>query len=264
MNAVTPQEDQVTLGDRRVETSNFDRYKGRKGVTDRVAILSSTLTRAYMYFYEGGGKKTMFRAPTNPETRKFVTEAIGEPQQRFGLTLFHYTTLPNGDFPDPTKLQGKLKVWVISESRYEELSTLNKQWPLLDGGWGVSQVDLSIKCTEEAFQRMTFTPMPTAHWKTKQAWYEALKAKMAKTKVSLAQSLGRVMKDEEIMALLGVGGQAPGKTDNAGEIDLSDIVDEAPQPTAQTAPAIAAEPVDLVVEPGMQADPAAEDADIIA
>lgn len=227
MTQTTADADMVTLGDKRVETSNFDRYKGRKGITDRIAIISSRLIRAYSYFYEGGSKKVSFKAPTNPETLKFVKEQLGEPAQYFGLVLFHYQTDDAGDIIEPEKLKGKVKVWRISETRYEELSALHKSWPLLDGGFDAKQVDLSIKCTEEQYQRMNFTPCPDAHWKKKQAWYDALKDKESKAMEKAKQALGRQMTDAEIMELLdGALPSQTGSTDNAGDIDLSDIVDD--------------------------------------
>lgn len=218
-------EDFVTLGDKKVETSNFDRYKGRKGVIDRVAIISAKLIRGYSYYYEP--KKTMFRAPLDPETLAFVKKTLGEPAQYFGLTLFHYHTDEEGNLISEEKLSGKIKTWKISETRYEELSALHKNWPLLDSGFGNPQSDLQIKCTEEQFQRMNFTPMPSAHWKQKEAWYKALKEKERKAQDKLQLALGRKMEDADIMALLGgTVGVATGSVENAGDIDLSDVLDE--------------------------------------
>lgn len=231
MNDLAPTsipDDQVTLGDKRVQTANYERYKGRKGVTDRIGVISSALLRGYNYFYEGqGGQKTLFRAPTNPDTLKFVQGILGEPTQRFGLLLFHYTTDETGEVLDPEKLRGKIKTWVISESRYEELTLMNRQWPLLDAGYDGTQHDINIKCTEENFQRMTFTPCPNALWKKKQNWYDTIKAQETKAKERLRWALGRQLKDEEVMRLLGGSPNNPtAAKDATGEIDLSDIVGE--------------------------------------
>jgi len=221
-------QDEVTLGDKNVEIAVFDRYKGRKNVTDRVAIVSKNLVRAYTYFYEGNGKKKMFRAPKNAQTLEFCKKHLGEPVQYFGLALFHYSTQEDGTLLDPAKLSGKIKTWRISETRYEELSTMHKSWPLLDAGFAEKQFDLMIKCTEEQWQRMQFTPAPQAHWKSKQAWYDFVKKKEALAKDKVAAALGTEMKDEEIMELLGASGPAPTGSSgmSAGDVDLSDIVDD--------------------------------------
>ena len=217
----------VTFGDKRIETAQFDRYKGRKGITDRVSIISSNLMRVWTYFYEGRGQKSMFRAPTDPETLALCREVIGEPDQRFGLVLFHYLTDESGEMIDDTRCRGKIKLWRISEARYEELSNLHRQWPLLDGGFGETQSDLMIQCTEEQFQRMTFTPTPGAHWKKKEAWYKALKEREARAQDKLALAMGRKLDTEEIKTLLGVATPGvTGSTDNADDLDLADIMDD--------------------------------------
>lgn len=225
--AVAEPTDTVTLGDKRVETSNFDRYKGRKGVTDRVAIISKGLVRAYNYFYEGSNRKMTFRAPRDKELLEKVRAQLGEPQQKFGLALFHYQTDEQGNLLDDTKLSGKVKVWAVSETRYEELSALHRSWPLLDGGFSEPQVDLMIKCTEEQFQRMNFTPCPSAHWKKKDSWYAALKDKERKAADKVKMALGRQMSDREIMELLGMSVPASAPTQGgSGDIDLSDVIDD--------------------------------------
>jgi len=217
----------VSFGDKRIETAQFDRYKGRKGVTDRIAIISSNLVRVWTYFYEGRGQKQMFRAPTSPEMLALTRDVIGEPDQRFGLVLFHYLTDENGEMIDDVRCRGKIKLWRISESRYEELSNLHRQFPLLDNGFGEPQSDLVIQCTEEQFQRMTFTPTPTAHWKTKEGWYKKLKEREKAAQDKLAMAMGRKLDDEEIKTLLGVSSPSvTGTTDNASDLDLSDIMDD--------------------------------------
>ena len=217
--------DQVTLGDKNVETSQFDRYKGVKGRTDRIAILSATLIRGYRHYHPG--KKRSFRAPSTPEVAKLVTDELGPPEQRFALVLFHYTTDDDGNLIDDSKCQGRVKTWAISEARYEELSGLHRSWPLLDGGFGEPQHDLQLKCTEEQYQRMNFTPCPEAHWKKKESWFKALKEKcqLAMPKAKLA--LGREMNDTEIMEMMGTSlPSQTGSTENSGDVDLSDIMDD--------------------------------------
>lgn len=218
-------EDFVTLGDKKVETSNFDRYKGRKGIVDRLAIISGGLMRGYSYYYEP--KKFSFRAPTDAETLEYVKAQLGEPTQYFGLTLFHYQTDEDGNLLSDEKLTGKVKTWKISESRYEELSSMNRQWPLMDGGFAETQVDLLIKCSEEQYQRMSFTPAPKAHWKEKQPWYDALKKKEVLAREKLKLALGAIRTPEEIMSALGGTVQSQtGGTENTGDIDLSDVLDD--------------------------------------
>lgn len=240
--------DDVTLGDKKVEISNFDRYKGRKGVTDRIVVVSSKLIRGFTYYHNES--KKMFRAPKDPATLKACKEAMGEPQQRFGIILFQYLTDETGDLANKDKLQGKLKLWVVSESRYEELSLIQKDWKLLDDGEDQPQNDLKVKCTEEQYQRMSFNACPEALYKTKPAWYKKLKEMEAKAKDKLKMAIGRELPDGEIMDILGQSGPSPTSSASAGDIDLSDVLDDddttaTPAGTAPTAAASGEEDLDL-------------------
>lgn len=221
----------VGFGDKNVQLSTFDRYKGRKGYTDRVAFICGGIERAFSYFHNN----KLFRFPESAEMQKLCRDTLGEPAQRFGLIMFHYTTDQDGNLPTDadgnviSKLGGQVKLWAVSETRYAELSGIAKQWPLLDSGFGEKQVDLTFKCTEEQFQKMNITPCPEAFWKTKQAWYDAVVAKLPKAQEKLAFVLGRTLSDMEIMDLLGAStatSPSTGSTSNAGDVDLSDIVDD--------------------------------------
>jgi hypothetical protein len=219
------QEDQVTLADKNVETSQFDRYKGSKGRTDRLALLSTVLIRGWRC-YEPKKKKS-FRAPTNKDILALVTKQIGPPEQRFGLVLFQYLTDESGNLIDATKCSGKVKVWAISEARYEELSNMHKSWPLLDSGFEAPQHDLMAACTEDQYQRFTFSPLPESHWKKKEGWYKALKLKEQAAQPKVKMALGKILSDTEIMEVLGATMPSQtGGTDKAGDVDLSDIIDD--------------------------------------
>lgn len=220
-------QDEVTLGDKTVELSTFDRYKGRKGQKDCIAIISTSLVRAYPHWFNQKGFRCLSKDPLHPA---ICCQKMGAPTQKFGLVLFQYSTSPEqgkeGEILDLTKLQGKCRLWLISETRYEELSNLHKKWPLMDGGFDKPQHDIVVSCSEENYQRMTFTPNPDAHWKKKQGWYEALKAKEIKAREKLKLALGRALSEQEVMELLGASVPvSTGSTANAGDIDLSDILE---------------------------------------
>lgn len=221
----------VGFGDKRVQLSTFDRYKGRAGYTDRVAFIIPGIERAYSYFHNN----KLFRFPEKAEMQKLCRDTLGEPQQRFGLIMFHYATDQEGNLPQDEdgnviqKLSGQVKLWAVSETRYAELSGIARSWPLLDGGFSEKQVDIMITCTEEKFQKMQIQPTPEAFFKTKQAWYDALLGKLPKAQERLQFVLGKTLSDLELMEALGVSNaSAPstGSTANAGEIDLSDIADD--------------------------------------
>jgi len=218
----TTQEDLVTLGDKNVELSTFDRYKGRKGQTDLIAIVSSNLIRANVHW----AQQKSFRCISTKTERKICCEQGGEPSQKFGLTLFQYAVDQDGVILDATKCSGKVRLWLISEARYEELSTMHKSWPLLDGGFEAPQHDITIKCKDDQFQRMDFIPNPKAQWKQKEHWYKAIKDKELKAKERLKMALGRAMTEQEIKELFGQSAPVLGTTANAGDLDMGSVLDE--------------------------------------
>lgn len=224
-------DDLVQLGDKRVESTLVDRYKGIRNQTDRIAIISSSLIRGNSHFLN----KRSFRCLSTKDRQAICCDQLGSPQQRFGFLLFQYIVDEKGELLDDSKLQGKIKMWLITESRYEELTQIHKSWPLMDydpkstaGGFGVKQHDLMIKCTEENYQKMQFTPCPSAHWKVRQDWYDVLKGRDRMLKDRLKLALGKQLTELEVMELLGVvlpGANANSPGSGAADIDLSSIIE---------------------------------------
>lgn len=220
-----PMVDSVGLNDKSVDIQTYDRYKGRKGVTDRIAIISASLIRARVHYHDA--KKKSFKCLSTSEKQAACCKAMGEPDQKFGLVIFQYLTDENGNQLTEEKLSGKLKLWVVSDSRYSELSQIHKEFPLLDGGLPNPQFDMTIKCTEEQYQRMTFTPCREAFWKKKEDWYNAIKLKEAKARPRLIKAMGSDLTELEVMDLLEID-TSPAHSPSAagsGEIDVGDILD---------------------------------------
>lgn len=216
--------ERVTLADKKVEVQTYDRYKGRKGVTDRLALISPTLVRVTTHFIET--KKRRFRCISSPQKKGVCCQHVGAPDQNFGLVLFQYTTDESGNLLVEDKLSGRIKLWVISESRYAELSTIHKEYPLIGTEFASPMVDLTVKCTEENFQRMTFTPCKEAFWKRKQEWYTKVMELEDKARSKLNKALGQELTELEFLQILGVdaglAGAAP--TGAASTIEVSDIL----------------------------------------
>jgi hypothetical protein len=221
--AAQPGDTVITLGQPGIELSNFDRYKGRKNVTDRLAFISKTLRRGFTYYIN----KKRILLPKDPKLAKLLRDAHGEPKQEFAIIVFHYSTDEDGNLISEEKLGGKVKLWRWSEAKYTEYSELGKKWPIMDAGFDKAQHDLSIKCTEEQYQRMNSNILPgNAHWKKNERWYEALIAKRAKAEDKLMSVLGFEPTEAEVLELLGASQVNPtGSEDSAGAVDLSDVID---------------------------------------
>jgi len=217
----------VTFGDRNVELNTLDRYKGKKGQVDRIVLLSKSLLRGNSHWFNNKTFRCLTEDPSKPA---ICCEKLGAPNQKFGVVILHYQADGEGNIVDESKCPGTLKIWVLTESKYQELSGVHKQWPLLDSGFDKPQHDLLIACTEEQYQRMTITPCPKAHWKSREAWYKALLLRVDKSKDRLALSVGKKLPESEVLEILGLAVQTaagtPGQppTQGPGDIDLSDIL----------------------------------------
>ena len=223
---ILPNLDQIDdFGDDRVKISTFDRYKGRTGFVDRIAIVSP-ITRAFVHFHGGKG----FRCMKKPDQAAADCEACsgiaGDPEQKFGVVVFHYTTDEAGALVTTEGCKGKLKLWIFSESKFVELRELNREWPLMDKGQDQEQCDIRITCEDDKWQRMKYVPTKGAHWKSKPEWYDVVKASTEKAQKRLTSTIGQERSTSEIREILGVAvpvAQTSGA--GAGDVDLSDIMD---------------------------------------
>ena len=220
------QKEDVGFGDKNVETSQYRRYKGEAGRTDRIAFPIPNLKRAYVYWRNIGGQRQGFRQPAPGPLRDLVEKEFGLPEQRFGLVILRYGTDQDGEIIEPTKCKGQFYFWILSEARYSELSDTASKWPLLDKGFGEPQHDLIVKCTETRYQRMQFTPAPEAHWKQKEAWYNAIHRKAMAAFQNLDKVIGRDLPEEELRQLLGASSTpATPPTEGADDdLDLSEVL----------------------------------------
>lgn len=216
-------EEQVGFGDERVETSNFARYKGTKDQTDRIAFICNNVKRVYTHYHNN----KYFKCISTADQKGPCCEQLGSPDQRFGTVVFHYITDAKGNILDETKLQGTAKLWVFSESKYEELSNQHRQWPLLDNGKDSEQHDLLVKCTDTTYQKMTFTPCKHAHWKKHERWYKHLQEREGVAQERLTKMMGQNLSEADILAVLELDrSESPHVENLAEDIEIEDLLPE--------------------------------------
>lgn len=223
----------VGFRDPSVEFSFLEKYKGHVGQKDRVAIVSQSLVRGFTHYVN---QKKFICLSDGSETPRICCQTLNAPHQYFAALVWHYTTDPEANPISKEKpYLGKLKVWVLPESKYQELGSLDGQWPLTDRGWGKPQHDIIVTTTENTFQKMTFVPTPDAIWKVSgEALYKKIAEKAAQSKPQAVKALGAKLTEQEVMALLGkapVGAAGPAfgelgaQVQSTGtDIDLSDLL----------------------------------------
>ncbi len=203
-----------------VQTSTFPKYQGVQGQTDRIAVLSRKLKRSYSYYVEDAN--TRFRVDRSPPS--WITNKLGQPEQKFALVFFKYATDEDGEILTPDKLKGKLCIWVFSEQKFDQVKPKFKRYPLMNGQ--ENQVDLLIACTDSQWQKMDFDVADSAHWRSKPEWIDALNSKVDDALKRADFFLGARRSDEEIKQVLGiVSGSSPAGASDA-DVDLGDVLAE--------------------------------------
>lgn len=227
MDATKQVGDEVNFTDKKVEVPSFDRYKGAKGRTDRLAILSSSLYRVWTHYPNSQAVKGYIRCMDPIGKKEKCCEKFGPAEQRFGMVVFQYNTNEKGELPDPGRCGGVVRLWIVSGPRYETLKGISKEFPLLDDGLDKPQHDFLSTCTEEKFQRLAFAPCKEAQWKKQPGWYSFLKGKMNDAMAKLPPAIGKTLTDEDKEHLFGSNSPIPTKPPTgSGDVDLDAILDE--------------------------------------
>ncbi len=82
------------------------------------------------------------------------TKLAGEPaKMRINTIIVKWPTLRSGKIDSEAIQKGEFDViyWVFDEGKYDEIKPVHQEWPL-------GKHDLTIKCTDAGFQKMSFSP----------------------------------------------------------------------------------------------------------
>lgn len=180
----------VEITDDSVTASEFDAYKGRKDVTDRLTILlPKRIQFGRVHYVDEKGYYiclTGFKKQGGQEIPQAPVQAccnrLDMPQQRFSALVVHYDTTPKGQLVEPFGF--KLKVWRFGARTFEQIRAANEQWPL-------DQHDLMVKCTDDKYQRVEMQscknsiaaadPFIKKYGKDLQDWVSAMLVKLPQT-----------------------------------------------------------------------------------
>lgn len=200
------------FGDKSVGGDDFDRYKGRKGHTDRIAILNpGDVTVAHIHYQEGigfvicnseyqkGAASTTLLKPAS------CCELLPEATVRIATLILQYHTDSNGQLVQPFGFSRK--IWYLSENKFAALGRLNNEFPL-------DKHDLYITCEDDQWQKLQFQPTresiyasepfaKAGHRKSVEEWAAAMGPRIPK-------SLGRRLTAQELHERVGKAKPAAG------------------------------------------------------
>lgn len=217
----------TSFEDESIRTYEFDLYKGRSNVIDRIGILvPGEITYGRTHFKEKVGFfmcHSDWKLSGQTEVCVKVApccEQLEAPDKRFACLVIHYNTDVKGTLAQPFSYT--LKLWRFSGTKYVELREANKEFPL-------AAHDLKLHCTEEQYQRITMQAC-----KEKVATTEAFRKKFgaevdAWVKASATKLAGQVAKrftPQELLEKLGMA-QAPAVVQQQGAIeDIKDLLSD--------------------------------------
>lgn len=185
--------EEIGLDDESVTSNNFDKYKGVKGKTDRIALVYPKIRRAMTQFIENVGYVI---------ANDYTITRFGAPTQRFAAIVAVYKTDNFGKLVTPFNEHSvTLKYWVFSAKRYESIRSANKEFPL-------ENHDLQVTCTEDKYQQLNLQSCKEVAWKLKPEIEKYVSAQAEKMAKHLEAQLGQILTAEQIKEKLGEGSSA--------------------------------------------------------
>lgn len=155
---------QTSLDDESVSKSDIEMYKGRRGVTDRIALIEpGHISQARVHFIPTpqGAQAGKFSGylicnsefATNsggdvPVKLAPCCEKLDVSRKRFGGLVCQFNTDTKGNVLKPFGFS--LRLWRFNVDTFVSLRQLHKEWNL-------KEHDLLVTCTDEVYQKNTFT-----------------------------------------------------------------------------------------------------------
>lgn len=240
------------FSDSSIKGNDVERYKGKKGVTDRVGFVYSRTAvsdipksklqsvseqlksgtaekrtiagvdyilqpkpfAAKVHFSEAHKQLGYFFCLSTPGTKSLCCEKLGQPSLRLVSKICHYHTDKNGKPSSP--LGYTLKLWVYTENKYLALKTKNDEFPLVVH-------DLLLNTSEETYQKMDVTPCKDALWRLKPDLEDQIYEESLTLDKAAEQALGRERSLDEIKEAFGI---STSEIPETGSDDLSSLLDQ--------------------------------------
>lgn len=193
MSDIISASEEVGFDDNTVNSFQFEKYKGKKGQTDRLAVVyckdgKPVVRKAWTHFVEGVGYVI---------ANDYSRSRFGEPQLRFATVVGQYATDKFGKIQQPfNESSVTVKFFIFGVKKYDLLRKANEEFPL-------DKHDLLVSCQEDKFQQLGFQSCKEAAWKLKPDVQKAVTAQVEKLVSYLEGQLGQKLTAEQIKEKLG-------------------------------------------------------------
>jgi len=211
----------LDFGEVTVKTKFSEKYKGTPGKKDRLAIIwpKDTTNGAGPF----GTRNTHFSDKYFVCKEGVCCDKLGPSSQRFVCIVVHYSTNKDGTIikqeGEKTPFDFKVKPWVFTSKKFNQLKSLHQEWDL-------KKHDFTVSCTgDEKFQDLEFVPCKESIWQLKPEFMDVIYRESEAMRGTLTRELGAELTTDEIKELLGVGITQPSEM-ISNESDLNDILDQ--------------------------------------
>lgn len=215
-----------------VRRFEFDLYRGKKGITDRIGILALPFG-GRVHFKKGLGyvmclsqfKSVMVGGKKVEQTvkRAACCDHMDAARKRFAVPVIHYATAPDGKLIPNQQFTYALKGWIYNDVNYEIMRRINSEFSLLEH-------DILVACEDESFQKITITAcrnklikadvIPANVKEDVATWVATMRPK-------IAAKVGRKMSEQELKEKLGLAAPAAAQVapQDAPLIDVKSLLD---------------------------------------
>jgi hypothetical protein len=199
-------------------------------VVDGVTVLDMTkapkFIAAQRHFMKGVG----YFINEGPEFTKIAGEP---PKLRIATIILVWPTNNKGVLDKEAIKNGSFDVvpWVLDSSKYETIKPIHEEWHL-------GEVDLTVKCQDAGFQKLTFSPCKNSLLRdfmsrgaSAKAIVDKIVSQVQNLSANLGNEIGRKMTLDQIREKIQGGGGASmgviGESESTDEIDglVDDILD---------------------------------------
>jgi hypothetical protein len=141
-------------------------------------------------------------------------EHIGLPSVRYLFPIVHYEDTDKKG--KPLSADVSVKVLTLGKDNYEDLLTI------ADNKGSLTQFDLVVTCTDEQYQKCSYTEAGAALWKKSKKLLNDVAEVLKKDGKNLVLPLGRTMTDAQLNRVLGMD-TPPGLP---ADVDLDDVFND--------------------------------------
>ena len=197
--------DEIGFDSEEVSNGRTDRYKGKKGQTDRISVIFPTRLKMGKFHYKERQIECI---------RGICCEKLGPAKARVGTVILQYATDSRGK--PSTPFNYTLKEWIFSGTKFADLKALNEEWPL-------DEHDIKITCVEEGFQQLKYVATKKSPWRLNEALCRQIMGEAEHILDNIR--LGSKMSADEIREHLGIEGESlSDEVDPTDDGDFDDML----------------------------------------